>query len=130
MIIFRTNTLDITSIVEKEIGYRLPSSELFALGIFKRSKSEDRKVIREQISTNDTQSQLATQWLPNNFKSKRINVFGKDNFKECDSIAIVNYGFNGKDGHINEMFRSLTKENQKDIHIVHYNSYNSTSISS
>ncbi|MDT0173052.1 hypothetical protein Q9R23_08715 [Exiguobacterium sp. BRG2] len=49
-----------------------------------------------------------------------------EKFKECDSIAIVGYGFNGDDGHINGMFRSLIEEDQKDIHIFHYNSDNST----
>ena len=50
-----------------EIGYGLPSGGRFALDIFKGSKSEDREAFREQISTIDTQSQLATQWLPDNF---------------------------------------------------------------
>lgn len=49
-----------------------------------------------------------------------------EKFKECDSIAIIGYGFNGDDGHINGMFRSLIEEDQKDIHIFHYNSDNSS----
>ena len=36
-----------------------------------------------------------------------------EKFKECDSIAIIGYGFNGDDGHINGMFRSLIEEEQK-----------------
>lgn len=71
-----------------EIGYGLPSGGRFALDIFKGSKSEDREAFREQISTIDTQSQLATQWLPDNFKSKRINVFGKGNFEEIISSSL------------------------------------------
>lgn len=43
-----------------------------------------------------------------------------EKFKECDSIAIIGYGFNGDDGHINGMFRSLIEEENKDVHIFHY----------
>ncbi len=34
------------------------------------------------------QSQIATQWLPENFQSKRINVFGKGNFEEIISSSL------------------------------------------
>lgn len=34
------------------------------------------------------QSQIATQWLPGNFQSKRINVFVKGNFEEIISSSL------------------------------------------
>lgn len=71
-----------------EMGYGLPSGGRFALDIFKGSKSEDRESFRKQISSIDTQSQIATQWLPDNFKSRRINVFGKGNFEEIISSSL------------------------------------------
>lgn len=71
-----------------EIGYGLPSGGRFALDIFKGSKEEDREIFREQLLKIDLQSQIATQWLPENFKTKRMNVFGKGNFEEIISSSL------------------------------------------
>lgn len=71
-----------------EIGYGLPSGGKFALEIFKGSKEEDREKFRSQLSKIDLQSQIATQWLPGNFQTKRINVFGKGNFEEIISSSL------------------------------------------
>ena len=73
-----------------ELGYGLPSGGRFALDIFKGSKEEDREAFREQLANIDLQSQIATQWLPENFQSKRINVFGKGNFEEIISSSLEN----------------------------------------
>lgn len=43
-----------------------------------------------------------------------------NNLKESDAIAIIGYGFNSDDGHINGMFRSLIEDEEKDIIIFHY----------
>ena len=43
--------------------------------------------------------------------------------KTSDSIAIVGYGFNSDDGHINGMFRSLIEDENKRITIFHYTEY-------
>ena len=43
-----------------------------------------------------------------------------EQLKLSDSIAIVGYGFNSDDGHINGMFRSLIEEDNKLITIFHY----------
>jgi len=40
--------------------------------------------------------------------------------KNSDIICIIGYGFNGDDGHINGMFRSLIEEDHKQIYILHY----------
>lgn len=71
-----------------ELGYGLPSGGRFALDIFKGSKEEDREAFREQLANIDLQSQIATQWLPDNFQNKRINVFGKGNFEEIISSSL------------------------------------------
>lgn len=71
-----------------ELGYGLPSGGRFALDIFKGSKEEDREAFRKQLHKIDLQSQIATQWLPENFQTRRINVFGKGNFEEIISSSL------------------------------------------
>lgn len=71
-----------------EIGYGLPSGGKFALEIFKGSKEEDREKFRDQLAKINLQSQIATQWLPANFQSKRLNIFGKGNFEEIISSSL------------------------------------------
>ncbi|EGO2845714.1 hypothetical protein IBQ16_002791, partial [Enterococcus faecalis] len=71
-----------------ELGYGLPSGGRFALEIFKGSKEEDRESFRQRLTKVDLQSQIATQWLPENFQSKRISIFGKGNFEEIISSSL------------------------------------------
>ena len=59
-----------------EIGYGLPSGGKFALEIFRISNEVDKESFRKQIQDIDSRSQIATQWLPDNYSSKRLNVFG------------------------------------------------------
>ena len=40
--------------------------------------------------------------------------------KQSDTVAIIGYGFNADDGHINGMFRSLIEDENKTITIFHY----------
>ena len=76
-----------------EIGYGLPSGGKFALEIFKGSKEEDRENFRDQLAKVDLQSQIATQWLPENFQSKRLNIFGKGNFEEIITSSLEHRRF-------------------------------------
>ncbi|TNJ67614.1 hypothetical protein FE784_04325 [Paenibacillus hemerocallicola] len=46
-----------------------------------------------------------------------------DKFKQSDAICIIGYAFNGDDGHINGLFRSLAVEG-KPIMIYHYGTEN------
>ncbi|EIB6825494.1 hypothetical protein C8043_RS16295, partial [Enterococcus faecalis] len=74
---------------------------------------------REQIVVPFIFTQSGVKPLTSITMSQRyVELYEK--FKECDSIAIIGYGFNGDDGHINGMFRSLIEEEQKNIHIFHY----------
>lgn len=38
----------------------------------------------------------------------------------CDVIGVLGYAFNGDNGHINGLFRSLIEEENKEVHIFHY----------
>ncbi|USK30843.1 SIR2 family protein [Bacillus sp. CMF21] len=73
-----------------EIGYGLPSGGKFALEIFRVSNEEDKEVFREQIQNIDSRSQIASQWLPDNYASKRLNVFGKGEFEGLIASSLEN----------------------------------------
>ncbi|WP_257609926.1 hypothetical protein [Oenococcus oeni] len=45
-----------------------------------------------------------------------------DDFKDCDEIEVIGFGFNGDDGHINGLFRSLIEDKDKVVHIFQHNS--------
>lgn len=49
-----------------------------------------------------------------------------DHFVESDIVCVIGYGFNGDDGHINGMFRSLVEKENKSLVILHYKSDNRT----
>ncbi|WP_260632327.1 hypothetical protein [Bacillus bingmayongensis] len=64
-----------------EIGYGLPSGGKFALEIFRMSNDQDKEAFREQIRNIEPRSQIAAKWLPDNYNTKRLNVFGKGEFE-------------------------------------------------
>src|SRR5699024_9439967 len=51
-----------------------------------------------------------------------------DSFKETNIICVIGYAFNGDDGHINGLFRSLIEKDHKNIIILHYKTDSSTDI--
>ncbi|WP_239644810.1 hypothetical protein [Oenococcus oeni] len=74
-----------------EMGYGLPSGGKFALDIFKMPKQEDKDYFSKMINKIDLQSQIATSnWLPADFKDKRLFVFGKGNFEDIISSSLEN----------------------------------------
>ncbi|ALC91580.1 hypothetical protein AM500_18655 [Bacillus sp. FJAT-18017] len=73
-----------------EIGYGLPSGGKFALEIFRVSNEEDKEAFREQIQNIDPRSQIASQWLPDNYGGKRLNVFGKGEFEGLIASSLEN----------------------------------------
>ncbi|PLR85383.1 hypothetical protein CVD25_06090 [Bacillus canaveralius] len=73
-----------------EIGYGLPSGGKFALEIFRCSNEEDKEFFRQQIQNINRMSQIATQWLPDNYSNKRLNVFGKGEFEGLIASSLEN----------------------------------------
>ncbi|MGR6020310.1 hypothetical protein ACT7CU_27240 [Bacillus paranthracis] len=73
-----------------EIGYGLPSGGKFALEIFRCPNEEDKEVFRHQIQNINRMSQIATQWLPDNYTNKRLNVFGKGEFEGLIASSLEN----------------------------------------
>lgn len=73
-----------------EIGYGLPSGGKFALEIFRFSNEEDKEYFRQQIQDINRMSQIATQWLPDNYANKRLNVFGKGEFEGLIASSLEN----------------------------------------
>lgn len=47
-----------------------------------------------------------------------------DHFIESDIVCVIGYGFNGDDGHINGMFRSLVEQENKNYLFFHYKNDN------
>lgn len=73
-----------------EIGYGLPSGGKFALEIFRCPNEEDKEAFRHQIQNINRMSQIATQWLPDNYTNKRLNVFGKGEFEGLIASSLEN----------------------------------------
>lgn len=55
---------------------------------------------------------------------KYVNLY--DHFVNSDAVCVIGYGFNGDDGHINGMFRSLVEQENKRLFIFHYSNDNRT----
>ena len=60
-----------------EIGYGLPSGGTFALDIFRHDTTEGKKCFKEARDKVDDETNYASTWLPEQYKSKSISVFGK-----------------------------------------------------
>ncbi|WP_238389597.1 SIR2 family protein [Virgibacillus sp. MSP4-1] len=58
--------------------------------IFRTSKEEDKEQFRRQIKEIDPKSQIASQWLPDNYANKRLNVFGKGEFEGLIASSLEN----------------------------------------
>lgn len=64
-----------------EIAYGLPSGGKFALDLFRTSVEADKQAFRAQLERIDNTSSYATKWLPDNYRQKRIHVFGRSDFE-------------------------------------------------
>lgn len=73
-----------------ETGYGLPSGGKFALEIFRTSNDEDKEAFRNQIQKINPRTQIASQWLPDNYANKRLNVFGKGEFEGLIASSLEN----------------------------------------
>lgn len=43
-----------------------------------------------------------------------------DDFKECDAVVVIGFGFQGDDGHINGLFRELIQAEEQQVYICKY----------
>ena len=64
-----------------EIAYKLPSGGRFALDLFTQDTSKSKELFKEMRSDVDPSTAYASQWLPKDYLSKQIHVFGKAVFQ-------------------------------------------------
>ena len=60
-----------------EVSYGLPSGGRFALDIFRGNAEEEKKFFRSMVEKVNVTSTYANDWLPQNYKTKRVGAFGK-----------------------------------------------------
>lgn len=60
-----------------EAGYGMPTGGRFALEIFRRPLDGERELFQKMRASVNPLSTYATKWLPKDYASKRVNVFGK-----------------------------------------------------
>lgn len=63
-----------------EVSYGLPSGGRFALDIFRGNAEEEKKFFRSMVEKVNVTSTYANDWLPQNYKTKRVGAFGKAEF--------------------------------------------------
>ena len=64
-----------------EIAYKLPSGGRFALDIFRQDTTRPKDIFRQMRENVEASTSYASQWLPKDYYSKQINVFGKSVFQ-------------------------------------------------
>lgn len=123
-----------------EVSYGLPLGGQFALDIFRQDVSELKKELQKQLQDDiDEQEAYATEWLPTDYKTRRIHAFGKNEFGDLieatiessrnkiieslnkfDDLAINAVQDLGLDiQSLNETFKSTTKKNIGDRKFSH-----------
>ncbi|RYD66893.1 MAG: hypothetical protein EOP84_30910, partial [Verrucomicrobiaceae bacterium] len=66
-----------------ELSYNLPSGGKVAIELFQANPSEQKQLLRAQLSDRINRgSDYATTWLPEGFWKKRIHAFGKAEFSQ------------------------------------------------
>ena len=71
-----------------EIAYGLPNGGRFALDIFRQDVSNAKAKFKEMRDNVGTTTSYASNWLPENYKSKNISVFGKGVFQNIISSTV------------------------------------------
>ena len=64
-----------------ELAYNLPSGGRFALDIFRRDTGKSKDAFREMRENVDASTAYAGEWLPKDYISKQVHVFGKNVFQ-------------------------------------------------
>lgn len=65
-----------------EMAYGLPSGGEFALDIFRQDISGPKRKFKEILRTIDSRSQYASKWLPDNYQTRPISTFGKNQYEQ------------------------------------------------
>lgn len=73
-----------------EIGYGMPSGGKFALDIFRFDSKNAKEIFRQMRDGIDNSTQYASQWLPEDFDSKKIGAFGNTVFETIIQDTIGN----------------------------------------
>lgn len=73
-----------------EIPYGLPSGGKFAIELFRRDPSDEKRKLREELQQINRLTSYATKWLPDKFWSKNLHAFGKSEFSSLIESSIEN----------------------------------------
>lgn len=65
-----------------EMAYGLPSGGEFALDIFRQDISEPKRKFKERLRSIDSRSPYASRWLPDNYLTRPISTFGKNQYEQ------------------------------------------------
>ena len=63
-----------------EVAYGLPSGGRFALEIFRMDAMEDKQPFKETLKLIDRRSLYATKWLPDEYDTRSVSTFGKNQY--------------------------------------------------
>ncbi|MGL4431187.1 MAG: hypothetical protein ACRCUW_00810 [Plesiomonas shigelloides] len=112
--------------ISAELGYHIPSVHHLNGGVFDYynpyknsviSCSSESEVPQEQIHVPFILTQSGLKPLTSVDMSRRyVGLF--DEYKSCDAIVVIGYGFNIDDSHINGLFRQLIEENNKSLYWI------------
>lgn len=103
-----------------EISYGLPSGGNFALNIFRQNSDSSKEMFRQQRDSIDRNG-LYGQWLPLDFETKNITVFGKRAFEDIISSTVeqnrdkIIEKLNNFDEYAKEISLQLKNESNIDI---------------
>lgn len=71
-----------------ELAYNLPSGGKFALDIFRQDPSLSKQKFREMRDAVDPTTAYASDWLPQDYKTRNIGTFGKTVFENIISSTV------------------------------------------
>ncbi|HPY75533.1 MAG TPA: hypothetical protein PLB63_09020 [Planctomycetota bacterium] len=122
-----------------EIAYGLPSGGRFALDIFRMDAAQDKKEFKNLVGKIDSRTPYATRWLPDNYNSRAVTIFGKGQYEQLiisslenrrhhiinflnsfdEKVERIKKNFSHKNINIDEHFKKLTNKNVGDVIFSH-----------
>lgn len=98
-----------------EVSFGLPSGGQFAVDIFRQDVSDLKKELKIQLSNNINERLIyATDWMPTDFKTKRIHAFGKNEFGDLieSTIEVNRAKIIDRLEKFDDLFREAVKKSQ------------------